>query len=122
MQTVVPQDTEYFKDVADGRLSVQGEEWSYNRHGRGVRFTCRDGRVVDVHIGMSRQPAGITAWRLLQYLDSLGVREVLFEEMRYASEEEADLERLLVRMQGTGVVRAAEGGIYEWIAAHRVAE
>jgi hypothetical protein len=113
VRTVAPRDMEYFKDVADGRLSLEGEGWEYKRHGRGVRFVCTDGRVVDVHIGLDRHPAGITAWRLLEYLDSLGVTEVRFEQIPYIADDEGELERLLVQMERAGAVSVAEGRIYE---------
>jgi hypothetical protein len=58
-------------DVVAGQVAVDGATWVFGRHGRGVRFTAQDGRVVDVHVGLVEHPAGITARQLLQYLDSI---------------------------------------------------
>jgi hypothetical protein len=120
IRTVAPKDMEYFRDVVDGHLTVEGEIWRHQRHGRGVRFVCDDGRVVDVHVGMAQHPAGVTSWRLLQYLDSIGVKEIVFGEKTYAAEDEAALDKLLEQMRLAGGVRAVGGRMYESVPARLV--
>ena len=72
-------DHEYFRDLRDGTIALDGEQWTFHRHGAGVTFRSDRGAVVNAHVALVEVPDGVDAWRLLLYLESLGIHEVVFE-------------------------------------------
>ena len=61
---------EYFNDVPEGRLRIDGRSWRYAGHGRGITFEqVEDGTVVNVHVVPFLRDA-VDAWRLELYIES----------------------------------------------------
>jgi hypothetical protein len=58
-----------------GTVSLNGEEWSYQRHGVGVRFERR-GVVVDANRHLDQDPTIFDAGRLVEFLESRNCSEV----------------------------------------------
>jgi hypothetical protein len=52
-----------------GKVAVDGEPWTFRKHGSGLVFTNAAHVVVDMHTALP-DVAVIDAWRLLQYLES----------------------------------------------------
>lgn len=69
-------DTKWLLDFpAKGRLSVNGCDWKFVKHGAGVRFKLDDvtpGIVVDIHDNFDR-PSVIDTWRLRIFFESVGI-------------------------------------------------
>lgn len=107
LQDVCPKDLERFSDVERiGTLRIGSQEWKYTRHGAGILFEI-PGAVVDAHIGLALFPNAIDGWRLLQYLESIGVSSVAFDGAAVAANDEEGLERLLEKMEHAGILEAA---------------
>ena len=59
----------------EGELDVNGQEWLFKKHGKGLTFTRKKPLpelVVNMHNYFS-EPNVLDEWRLEQYLDSLNV-------------------------------------------------
>jgi hypothetical protein len=54
----------------EGVLAILGKEWTFRRHGAGIKFTSSDGVIVDAHRAVT-VVNGIDAWRLARYLSSI---------------------------------------------------
>lgn len=72
-----------------------------------MRFS-RGKVVVDAHWEPERFPDGVDAWRLMQYLDALGIRTLSLDGTEYAAEEETELYRMLVRLSDQGFLAFPE--------------
>lgn len=65
----------------DGIISLDGDEWSFHKHGAGVRFTrFKDGVIVDNDRKFDR-PEFFSEGRLMLYLESINNREYEFQEI-----------------------------------------
>lgn len=56
-----------------GSIVVNNEQWSFIKHGAGLRFqrtSCNPKLVVDVHAAFD-DPEVVDEWRLQQYVESL---------------------------------------------------
>lgn len=104
---------EKFKNLSDwqflldfpksGTVEVDGIEWTFQKHGSGLLFRrSSDGTVVDIH-RMLAEAAYIDAWRLEQYLVSLGLE-------KYEREINSDFKQLLA--DGFLEEVAEETGLY----------
>jgi len=64
-----------FKLLADfpksGVLTIDGESWTYKKHGLGYSFESERGDVIDAHNHFCKTSRAIDAHRLTQYLASL---------------------------------------------------
>ena len=106
LEDVRPKDVERFSDVErTGTLRVGSQQWTYTRHGAGISFES-PGMTVDAHVGLALFPSAIDGWRLLQYLESIGVTTLTFEGESAAADDEESLERLLARMERAGILEA----------------
>lgn len=55
-----------------GEVVIDGDSWSFRKHGAGLSFRRADGVTINAHRHLS-VPEGIDAWRLLEYLESSDV-------------------------------------------------
>lgn len=87
-----------------GQLIIDGEQWSFKKHGAGLVFTSKKGVRVDMHRSVS-DPAVFDAWRLLQYIESLNPQKSQLNE--------AELGLKLNELAGVGhLYQAEEKGSY----------
>jgi len=108
LEDVRPNDVERFSDIErTGTLRVGSKEWNYTRHGAGILFEI-PGTTVDAHVGLALFPSAIDGWRLLQYLESIGVDNLTFEGESVATDDEKALECLLERMAQVGILEAVQ--------------
>ncbi|WP_436621051.1 DUF6896 domain-containing protein [Sorangium sp. So ce136] len=106
LDEVRPNDLDRFSDIErTGNLSVGAQRWSYIRHGAGVSFEI-PGAIVDAHVGVTLFPDAVDGWRLLQYLESIGVTTLTFDGEHVATDDEKSLEYLLERMEQAGILEA----------------
>lgn len=84
LDVYAPKDRERFRDVRDGTLSLGGKTWKHHRHGVGVLFVSSDDMRVNAHVAMVDHPEAIDGGRLFEYLESLGLDSVFFEEREYS--------------------------------------
>ena len=104
LEDLRPNDLERFSDVArTGTLNVGTQSWSYTRHGAGVLFKT-PGATVDAHVGPAAFPDATDGWRLLQYLESIGVATLTFEGELTVIDDEKDADRILDRMALAGIL------------------
>ncbi|MEA5598703.1 DUF6896 domain-containing protein [Rivularia sp. UHCC 0363] len=62
-----------------GLLSLQGEKWTFDKHGVGVYFQSENSDIiVDVHAGFVDYPQAFDAWRLVQYFESKGIEQIYY--------------------------------------------
>jgi len=52
-----------------GEVSIEGESWTFKKHGAGLMFSSSDGIVVDAHDMLENEEV-IDAWRLEQFIES----------------------------------------------------
>jgi hypothetical protein len=73
-----------------GHIAVDGESWSFRKHGTGLIFTNFSGAVIDVPQYLE-SPDLFDSWRLLRYLESM------LPEHRTITESElsTEMERLV---------------------------
>jgi hypothetical protein len=64
-----------------GVLTVDGEVWSYVKHGLGYSFSSERGRVIDMHNHFGKDSRLIDAHRLTEYLLSLEERLAELEDL-----------------------------------------
>lgn len=94
-----------------GVVTAFSEEWDYRRHGVGVMFAGRDSRrVVDAHKFPERWSSAVDAWRLSQYAESVGVRELRHRGVVYPTTDEHQLDVCLAVLGQDHVLQAEEGG------------
>lgn len=80
----------WFK-IRKGTLVANGETWSFQVHGSGVRFTHRQSREVVDPGAWIDHPRIFDWWIICQYAVSLGLRELEFEGTSYPLvDEEGD--------------------------------
>ncbi|AUX45526.1 uncharacterized protein SOCE26_070200 [Sorangium cellulosum] len=99
-----PKDRERFRDVPNGTLSVNGRTWSHQRHGAGVTFTDSNNTRVNAHVGMTEHPEGIDSGRILEYLESLDITTVSFDNRDYSATIH-DINNLINDMTQRGLLR-----------------
>lgn len=98
---------------SQGFFYVGGEEWTFQRHGKGQRFVReRDQCVVDVHEGLSDYPNAVDAWRLFQYARSMSMVWVEHNGKSYPVEMEHLRSLLGVACRGAGA-REVKPGVFE---------
>ncbi len=62
-----------------GLLSLEGEKWTFDKHGVGVYFQSEKKYiVVDIHAGFVDYPQAFDAWRLVQYFESKGIEQIYY--------------------------------------------
>ncbi|MBW4681853.1 MAG: hypothetical protein KME19_17310 [Microcoleus vaginatus WJT46-NPBG5] len=90
-------DWEYMLDFPQsGNFYALGEEWKFQRHGKGICFTGqKSGKVVDAHAGILTYPKAFDAWRLEQYFDSIGVETTVYKLNVFNIVDEDGTEKLL---------------------------
>lgn len=93
-----------------GNVCADDETWAFALHGVGVRYVgTRSGRIVDVHVQMIEHPDAVDAWRLEQYLESIPVAEVWFENECHRVAEEGGVDLLLATMATRGAIERVQG-------------
>lgn len=99
-------DWEYMLDFPrSGNFYALGEEWKFQRHGKGICFTGhKSGKVVDAHAGISAYPKAFDAWRLEQYFDSIGVENTVYKFNVFNILDEASAEKLLDALLKDGLI------------------
>lgn len=94
-----------------GAVTTFSENWDYSKHGVGVMFVGRESRrVVDAHRFLERWPSAVDAWRLSQYAESVGVREIRHRGVVYPTRDEHRLDECLAVLRQDHALRAEEGG------------
>ena len=89
---------------AEGKIALSDGEWSFVKHGAGLRFR-RQGEGVQPEVDLCDRPYEPTvfdAWRLETYLLSIGVktpREDLLDE--------------LVELEGAGFIKQVDASHYK---------
>lgn len=97
-----------------GEVLVRGERWRFHRHGSGVSFEGEDSRrVVDAHRAMS-VPEAFDAWRLMLYLESIGMSAVRLGAREFLTDDERELEQWLTELEALGLVRRVLGEVRLW--------
>ncbi|MBD2039800.1 hypothetical protein H6F56_03900 [Microcoleus sp. FACHB-672] len=88
---------EYMLDIPrTGNFYALGEEWKFQRHGKGICFTGqKSGKVVDAHTEISAYPKGFDAWRLEQYFNSIEVENIVYKLDVFNILDEDGTEKLL---------------------------
>jgi hypothetical protein len=97
-----------------GELQVRGERWRFHRHGGGVGFEGSDSRrVVDAHRALGA-PEAFDAWRLMLYLESIGVNSLYLGAREFLTDDERELEQWLAELEGLGLVRREPREVRMW--------
>jgi hypothetical protein len=92
-----------------GFIELNGEGWTFNRHGLGLRFTGnRQGHVIDAHRNFVSYPAGFDAWRLLQFLETVETANLDLSGETGSLEDESKLNELLSSLAAQGVIAPVE--------------
>ena len=78
-----------------GEIEVNGTNWIFAKHGRGVRFTNEIMGVIDSHIINPSAPDAFDSWGIVQYLESVGCDEL----------NERDVNASLAVLEGEGKIR-----------------
>lgn len=82
-----------------GEIEIDSHVWIFNKHGSGLLFrNVSTGEVVDVHKHINNMEI-FDAWRLEQFLDSVGV-----------SSDEYDLADCMVTLKEQGVIKSSNVG------------
>lgn len=88
---------------AQGTLPVGDDFWEFQRHGSGVCFTQPStGQTVDAHADPVAQTKGIDAWRLVQYLESKGIEELVEDGVDFDATSERSLQEMLEKLHRKG--------------------
>ena len=98
-----------------GSLDLNGEGWTFKRHGSGIRFTSdRRGHVIDAHRNIVSYPAGFDAWRLLQFLETIDPANLDLAGEAGGLEDESKINELLSSLAAQGVIAPVEqiAGLY----------
>jgi len=97
-----------------GEVTVQGERWTFARHGGGVMFhEPASGRRIDAHDKIDR-PGAFDVWRLSIYFGSLqrtGVKMLERAIGRSGMPVKEALDVVLQRCTEAGVVSVADGAL-----------
>lgn len=94
-----------------GSVTSNGEEWSFARHGSGVRFTSAgDARIVDAHVGIVSQPAAFDAFRLFEYFESLDSKNLQLGDDAFDIGNEKQLDVLLSELADRGDLAIVDSG------------
>lgn len=99
-----PADRDSFSDVPPGTFVVDGETWRQHRHGLGVSFVHPRLGLVNAHVGLAAHPGAVDQGRLVDYLQSQGVKTLQLEEVAFQVSHTA-MNALLRRMQEAGTMR-----------------
>lgn len=92
-----------------GQLPLGDELWEFERHGSGVCFTHVSTKAIaDAHTSPVACPAGIDAWRLIQYLESKGIKKLTHGSTEFAVTSEKLLERMLEQLSREGLLDVAD--------------
>lgn len=60
-----------------GEIQVSNDSFAFTRHGSGVRFTSLvSGHIIDAHKIYLGMHDAVDSWRILQFLESLGVDSI----------------------------------------------
>lgn len=102
----------FFPPVRSGTVFVEGQEWSWQVHGAGVRFLSPSRVAVDVHTILAR-PSYFDSWRLRVYFGSLGRTGVKLLERTVGRQGPLDdlIESAIAGAAGRIV--AVEPGVYK---------
>lgn len=94
-----------------GSLTSDGEEWSFARHGTGVRFCSIVGaRIVDAHVGIVSQPEALDAFRLFEYFGSVNTQTVQVGDEVLDVGTEKQIDNLLSGLADQGALSVIDGG------------
>lgn len=89
----------------NGNFYALGEEWKFQRHGKGLCFTGqKSGKVVDAHTEISAYPKAFDAWRLEQYFNSIGVEKIVYKLDIFNILDEDGTEKLLDALYKEGLI------------------
>ena len=92
-----------------GQLALGDELWEFQRHGSGVCFThVSTNAIVDAHACPVAHPAGIDAWRLIQYAESKSIETLTHGSTEFAVTSEKPLERMLEQLSREGLLDVAD--------------
>jgi hypothetical protein len=72
-----------------GDIDVDNTKWTFYLHGCGLLFKSQEGIIIDAHDYVDN-PEVIDAWRIFQYLESMGLvaeGEVNFKDIKTALSE-----------------------------------
>lgn len=98
-----------------GAMELNGEGWTFKRHGSGLRFTSdRQGHVIDAHRNVVSYPAGFDAWRLLQFFETIETDNLDLADEASGLEDESKINELLSSLAEQGVIAPVEqsAGLY----------
>ena len=104
-----------FSTPKAGAVELNGEGWTFKRHGSGLRFTSnRQGHVIDAHRNVVSYPAGFDAWRLLQFFETIETTKLDFVDEAGGLEDESKINELLSSLAEQGVIAPVEqiAGLY----------
>lgn len=93
-----------------GELIVDGNVWTFHRHGMGVMFKNKITKIViDAHRIYNDVPNAIDAWRFMQFLESLGVSSVNEQDIEQSLRSAVE-SSVLVETSYCGVYAVGELG------------
>lgn len=93
-------DREFLTDAPKhGAVTVLNDYWEFTRHGAGLRFhAVSSGIVIDVTNGVFTSSEFFDAWRLCEYLESISVDSLTFEDKRFDADASREIGHLLQLM------------------------
>lgn len=94
-----------------GSLELNGERWTFKRHGSGLRFIDDQGHVIDAHRNVVSCPAGFDAWRLLQFIETADINNLDIAGEAGGLEDEAKVNELLSSLAAQGVIAPVEHSV-----------
>lgn len=101
-----------FSAPKTGSLELNGKRWTFKRHGSGFRFISDDsGHVIDAHRNVVSCPAGIDAWRLLQFLETIDPADFDIAGEAGGLEDESKIDELLSSLAAQGVITPVVQGV-----------
>lgn len=100
------EDHEHLTDAPRfGSVTTSDACWEFTRHGRGFRFEeIPSGSVVDILVYKPSEPEFFDALRLAEYVESIGVSELLFAGVAVDATSERAIERQFAAMLQSGLL------------------
>jgi hypothetical protein len=93
----------------DGKLTLNGENWSFAKHGSGIRFISdTDSRVIDAHVRIVSLPTGLDASRLFDFFESSDTHSLHVDDQEFKLGTEAEIDTLLSELARRGDLKVAD--------------
>lgn len=99
----------------EGIFIGTNDSWKFIRHGGGVCFTkITTSEIVDAHRNPFILPAGVDAWRLLEYFDSKHIKTLCYNDQIVSVSNERSVEELLYQfyLEKILIISDVESRIY----------